>query len=434
MLGGGTFVTQNKTLPGAYINFVSATSNSNGMSERGTGAMCFASDWLAQGVVTEITAEDFLTNSTKILGHDYGDDSMLVLREFFKNGSKLYAYNLNGGGVKANNAYCTAKNAGTRGNDLKTVIAKNVDNTNLYDVSTYLSTMLVDKQTVATAKDLVGNDFVTFQPSASLAATAGTNLTGGTNGTFNETQVAQNFINALEPYSFNGLCVVTDNSSVNSLLAAYTKRMRDSIGKKFQAVVFDTDNNYDYEGVIVVPNQSDEDDGVVVAWVLGATCSCEINKSLVNTVYNGELEIDSNYTQLELEDFIKNGLFVFHKVGAEIRVLKDINSLTTTTDEKGDVFKNNQTVRICDQIATDYANIFNTRYLGKVPNDRSGRSALANDFTKYCNDLMTIRAIEDFTSDDIVVDIGDTKTSVVATNTIKVVNTMEQLYMKVVIN
>lgn len=434
MLGGGTFVTQNKTLPGAYINFVSATSNSNGMSERGTGAMCFASDWLAQGVVTEITAEDFLTNSTKILGHDYGDDSMLVLREFFKNGSKLYAYNLNGGGVRANNAYCTAKNAGTRGNDLKTVIAKNVDNTNLYDVSTYLSTMLVDKQTVATAKDLVGNDFVTFQPSASLAATAGTNLTGGTNGTFNETQVAQNFINALEPYSFNGLCVVTDNSSVNSLLAAYTKRMRDSIGKKFQAVVFDTDNNYDYEGVIVVPNQSDEDDGVVVAWVLGATCSCEINKSLVNTVYNGELEIDSNYTQLELEDFIKNGLFVFHKVGAEIRVLKDINSLTTTTDEKGDVFKNNQTVRICDQIATDYANIFNTRYLGKVPNDKSGRSALANDFTKYCNDLMTIRAIEDFTSDDIVVDIGDTKTSVVATNTIKMVNTMEQLYMKVVIN
>lgn len=434
MLGGGTFVTQNKTLPGAYINFVSATTNSNGMSERGTGAMCFASDWLAQGVVTEITAEEFLTNSTKILGYDYGDDSMLVLREFFKNGSKLYAYNLNGGGVKANNAYCTAQNAGTRGNDLKTVIAKNVDNTDLYDVSTYLGTTLVDKQTVATAKDLANNDFVRFLPSANLAVTAGTNLTGGTNGTFNETQVAQNFINALESYSFNGLCVVTDNSSVNSLLAAYTKRMRDSIGKKFQTVVFDTDNNYDYEGVIVVPNQSDEDDGVVVAWVLGATCSCEINKSLVNTAYNGELEIDSNYTQLELEDFMKNGLFVFHKVGAEIRVLKDINSLTTTTDEKGDVFKNNQTVRVCDQIATDYANIFNTRYLGKVPNDKSGRSALANDFTKYCNDLMTIRAIEDFTSDDIVVDIGDTKTSVVATNTIKVVNTMEQLYMKVVIN
>ena len=434
MLGGGTFVTQNKTLPGAYINFVSATTNSNGMSARGIGAMCFSSDWLAQGAVTEITAEDFLTNSTKILGHDYGDDSMLVLREFFKNGSKLYAYNLNGGGGKANNAYCTAKNAGTRGNDLKTVIAKNVDNTNLYDVSTYLGTMLVDKQTVATSKDLVGNDFVTFQPSASLAVTAGTNLTGGTNGTFSRTQVVQNFINDLESYSFNGLCVATDEGDVSSLLMAYTKRMRDSIGKKFQTVIFDNNNDYDYEGVIVIPNTNAENSWDIVAWVLGATCSCEINKSLTNATYNGEIEIEADYTQLNLEDFIKNGFFVFHKVGNEVRVLKDINSLTTTTDEKGDVFKNNQTVRICDQIATDYANIFNTRYLGKVPNDRSGRSALANDFTKYCNDLMTIRAIEDFTSDDIVVDIGDTKTSVVATNTIKVVNTMEQLYMKVVIN
>ena len=433
-LGGGNFTTQNKVLPGSYINFVSTSNNANVFGERGIGAMCFSSDWLAQGAVTEITAEDFLTNSTKILGHDYGDDSMLVLRELFKNGSKLYAYNLNGGGVKANNAYCTAKNAGTRGNDLKTVIAKNVDNTNLYDVSTYLSTILVDKQTVATAKDLVGNDFVTFQPSASLAVTAGTNLTGGTNGTFNETQVAQNFINALEPYSFNGLCVVTDNSSVNSLLAAYTKRMRDSVGKKFQAVVFDTDNNYDYEGVIVVPNQSDEDDGVIVAWVLGAVAGCEINKSLTNTVYNGELDIDVNYTQSSLEDFIGDGLFTFHKVGSEVRVLEDINSLKSTTIEKSNIFKNNQTVRVCDQIATDIAEIFNTYYLGKVQNDDMGRTAFRGDIINHHNVLVGKRAIEAFNSEDIQITQGNEKGSVVVNETITIINTMDKLYMTVKVN
>lgn len=430
-LGGGTFVTQNKTLPGAYINFVSTTSNSNGMAERGTGAMCFASDWLAQGVVTEITAEDFLTDSTKILGYDYGDSRLAVVREFFKNGSKLYAYNLNGGGVKANNAYCTAKNAGTRGNDLKIVIAKNVDNTDLYDVSTYLSTALVDKQTVATAKELVNNDFVEFKTGAALTTTAGTNLTGGTNGTTSEAQVVQGFIDKLEQYSFNSLGVVSDTSAVNSLLSAYTKRMRDNVGKKFQTVVINDTNNYDNEGVIVMKIPGEYD---ILGWVLGATCGCAINESLTNKAYDGELEADTDFTQLELEDLINGGFFAFHKVGSEVRVLKDINSLKNTTGEKGDVFKSNQTVRICDQIATDYASIFNNRYLGKVPNDKAGRSALANDFTKYCNDLVTIRAIEDFTNDDIVVDIGDTKTSVVATSTIKVVNTMEQLYMKIVIN
>lgn len=431
MLGGGTFVTQNKVLPGAYINFISTTTNNNGMSERGVGAMCFYSDWLSQGEITEITADDFLTNSFKILGYDYSDYRLSAVRDFFKNGSKLYAYNLNSGGTKASNTYCTAKNAGIRGNDVKTVIAKNVDDTSKFDVDTYLGTVKVDSQTVSSAEELKSNNYVTFIKSAALTATAGTALTGGTNGTGTEAQSVQNFINELEQYSFNALGVVTDDTSVNSLLSAYTKRMRDNIGKKFQAVVLDDTNTYDSEGVIAMPLPGEYD---ILGWVLGAVAGCAINESLTNKVYDGEVEADTDYTQSQLEDYIQQGFFVFHRVGSEVRILKDINSLKTTTDEKGDVFKNNQTIRVCDQIATDYANIFNTRYLGKVQNDKSGRSALANDFTKYCNDLMAVRAIEDFTNDDIVVEIGDTKTSVVATNTIKVVNTMEQLYMKVVIN
>ena len=37
-LGGGTFVTQNKTLPGAYINFVSAAASAT-LSDRGIATM-----------------------------------------------------------------------------------------------------------------------------------------------------------------------------------------------------------------------------------------------------------------------------------------------------------------------------------------------------------------------------------------------------------
>ena len=37
--GGGTFTSQNKVLPGAYINFVSAARASASLSERGTAAM-----------------------------------------------------------------------------------------------------------------------------------------------------------------------------------------------------------------------------------------------------------------------------------------------------------------------------------------------------------------------------------------------------------
>lgn len=38
-LGGGTFTSQNKTLPGSYINFVSAARAQALMGERGTVTM-----------------------------------------------------------------------------------------------------------------------------------------------------------------------------------------------------------------------------------------------------------------------------------------------------------------------------------------------------------------------------------------------------------
>lgn len=38
-LGGGTFVTQNKTIPGAYINFVTTATGATVFGERGVVAL-----------------------------------------------------------------------------------------------------------------------------------------------------------------------------------------------------------------------------------------------------------------------------------------------------------------------------------------------------------------------------------------------------------
>ena len=111
----------------------------------------------------------------------------------------------------------------------------------------------------------------------------------------------------------------------------------------------------------------------------------------------------------------------------------DINSLIEVSDGKGDIFKENQTIRVCDQIAMDIASIFNTRYLGKVPNDSAGRTALWADIVKHHNKLQSLRAIEAFKGEDIVVQQGETKNSVVVTDNITVVNAMAKLYMTVVV-
>ena len=70
-LGGGTFTAQNKELPGAYINFVSAASASAALSDRGIATMPLELDWGIEGEVFEVTNEDFQKNSLKLFGYAF---------------------------------------------------------------------------------------------------------------------------------------------------------------------------------------------------------------------------------------------------------------------------------------------------------------------------------------------------------------------------
>ena len=106
----------------------------------------------------------------------------------------------------------------------------------------------------------------------------------------------------------------------------------------------------------------------------------------------------------------------------------------TTTDTQGDVFKDNQTIRVIDQIANDDAVLFNTKYLGKMPNNQAGRTALWTDLVKLRKELQRIGAIENFNESDVKVLQGDTKKAVVVENAVTVVNAMSKMYMTVTIS
>lgn len=429
-LGGGTFFTQNKVLPGAYINFISASKASATLSDRGYAAMAVELDWGVENTIFEVTNGDLQKNSMKLFGYDYTAPQLKGLRDLFLNLKTLYIYRLTSGGVKATNTYATAKYCGTRGNDLKVVISNNVEEEEKFDVSLYIDdTTLLDKQTVSQMSELVDNDYVTWKSGASLSETAGEPLSTGTNGTVNGL-AHQTFLDKAESYYFNILGCVSTEDEIKSLYVAYTKRLRDDVGAKFQLVVHNKEA--DYEGVINVINDVEESPvSSLVYWVTGAEASCAVNASLLNKKYDGEFIVKADYTQSQLEGFINAGKFAFHKVGNDVRVLSDINTLLTVSDTKGDVFKENQTIRVCDQIANDIANIFNTRYLGVVPNDANGRISLWNDIVKHHQQLQDIRAIENFTSEDITVAQGDSKKAVVVYDKVTVVNAMAQLYMTV---
>lgn len=346
--------------------------------------------------------------------------------------SRQKAVHIQGGGDKAANTYATAKYCGVRGNDLKIVIQKNADDASKYDVTTYFGTVKVDTQTVAKAADLVANDYVTFK-AADLAVTAGTPLTGGTNGTVDGT-AHQAYLDKIESYTYNTMGVVVTDDITKKLYVAFNKRLRDELGIKFQLVVYNL--SADYMGVISVKNKVTDtgwSEAALVYWVTGAESGCAVNKSCQNKKYDGGFTVDTNYTQNELKAAIKAGEFTFHKVNGVVRVLEDINSMVTTSDTCGDVFKDNQTIRVIDQLGNDDAVLFNTKYLGVVPNNASGRTSLWSDLVKIRTQLQELGAIEGFTDSDVTVAQGDSKKAVVITSAINVVNAMGKLYETVTV-
>ena len=341
MLGGGIFVTQNKTLPGSYVNFINASTASSTVGDRGVVAIALPLNKAAKTVI-EITHEEFATNCSDILGVAYDADEVVALREIFRHANKVYVYDL------------------------------------------------------------------------------------GADGT------ADDAIKALEAYDFNILCAYTAEPAT---YITAVKSWRDEMGKKCQVVVYNQ-TKPDYEGVInVVSTVGNEgaDAHALVAWVAGAEAGCKVNESCTNMLYDGEYTVVANKTQAELEACIENGEVAFHLVYGDIRMLEDINSLTTINADKGEDFKSNQTIRVIDQIANDVAKLFNTKYLGKIPNDESGRVSLWADIVAHHRRLEEIRAIEHFDSSLLTVTKGNNKKSVVVNDVVTVINSMAQLYMTVVI-
>lgn len=432
MLGGGTWATQGKILPGAYINFVSAASSMAALSERGTAAIPMELSWGPEKEAFTVTAQDYQGMCQEVFGYPAEAPQMWRIRELFKNMTRGIFYRLNGGD-KAACDYGQAKHSGARGNDLMLVIRANVDDSARFDVRLLLGRKEVDRQTVASAAELVDNPYATFKKDAALAATAGMPFTGGSDGEDVTGADYAQFLARMEPHSFQALCCPSTDDAVKAVFAEYTRRMRDDAGVKFQTVMY-RKADADYEGVISVENKAAELEQGLVYWTTGAQASCAVSRTNENRVYNGELTADVDYTQGQLSDGARSGKFMFHRVGDDVRVLMDINTLTTFTEERNRDFSSNQTVRVLDQIGNDIAAIFNTKYLGNMPNDGAGRVSLWNDIVSYGKEMERLRAIEPVEAKDISVERGNSKRSVVVSCPVTPINCMSQLYMTVVVS
>ncbi|MBP3037986.1 phage tail sheath family protein [Bacillaceae bacterium Marseille-Q3522] len=435
-MAGGTWTTQSKVRPGAYVNVKSKGSVPAAPSTNGVMTMPISIGFGPSKQVIEVNGEtDFL----KLLGYDLDSNALLLVREAMKRASKILLYRVSTG-EKASiiNGELTieALHGGVRGNDISVTVKVNVDDPESFDVVTFIDTTVVDTQIAKTINELQPNNFVKFVGTGNLVAAAGLKLAGGSVAPVTASDYTQYF-SAIQVYDFNTMALPISDESIKIAGTNFMKRMRDEEGKKSQLVVANYAANS--EAVINVKNGVKLADGTVLdavqttSWVAAATAGAATNESLTYSAYEGAMDVDQRMTNSEIVEALQAGEFVFTEKRGTAVVEQDINSLTSFTVEKGQEFSKNRVLRVLDDIANNSKQSFEDNFVGKVNNDVDGRELFKADRIKYFNTLLASGSITNFEADDVEVLPGDLKDSVVLNVEVQPVDSMEKLYMTVVV-
>ncbi|MFB6364247.1 phage tail sheath family protein [Paenibacillus elgii] len=437
-MAGGTWTTQNKVRPGVYINFVGEGKPVGTAGDRGIMTMALPLGWGEAKKVLTINVGD---DVKAVLGYDIAAPQLLLVREALKRARTVLLYRLNTG-TKASATVgalkVTAKHGGVRGNDLSVVVQANIDDSTKFDVKTLLAGQVVDSQTVANNAELEANDWVEFSDKGDLATTAGVSFTGGADGTVTN-QDHTDYLGAVEVFDFHTMALVSSDAALKSVYTAFVKRLRDTEGKKVQAVL----ENYpaaDFEGVISVKNGVVLTDGTVLdatkatVWVAAATAGAQVNQSLTYQAYDDAVDVNVRYTNAQIVAALQNGEIVFVQNKGRAIIEQDMNTFKSFLPTKGKAFSKNRVIRVLDGIGNDIKQIFEAYYIGKVSNDEDGRTLLWNEIVTYLRALQANSAIQNFDAQsDLQVIQGQDSDSVYVELHIQPVDSIEKIYMKVTV-
>ena len=471
--------TQNKRRPGAYINVVGKGNNNNG-ADIGRTLLPVSTqlNWGAKGII-KLNSD---SNFKALLGHDIDEPELQTLHEVLKGANTVLLLN-NNDGVAASATEATlpwtmtAKYPGKLGNNLHVTVEKNDSKVT---VSTLFGTKVVDQQVIGVDKPntLFDNDYVSFkltsemtpQPPSSgsdgndsngsdggkttraskapvvmaskldqLSSDVTVDLTGGTTSPVKISDLLNDALET-EDYDVATTAGFPVDSPLHKQLVDEIKHLREDNDIKVRGVIPYTGDKVNYEGISTVANGVLLGDGteldatVAAGFFAGASSSADAAKSLTYVEYPDAISAYPKFSNDRTIEALENGEIVFTTKRNETVVIEqDINSLTSFTDEKPVFFGKNRVVRTMDTIVTNTKRTFEDMFIGKITNNSTGRDLFKANRVSYLQGLADSDVISNFKEDDITVEAGNDRDSILVNLAITPLDSMEKLYMTMVV-
>ncbi|MBA2915526.1 phage tail protein [Lactobacillus crispatus] len=485
-MAGGTWRIQNKVRPGVYIN---VKGDGKPVLTTSLGRLLMFQNkplgWGKKGIIELTATSDF----TALTGHKNTDEVLAPVHEALKDAETVLLLNDFDGGAKSTSTKdgvytVNAKYEGEQGNNISVSFAPSPlgDGAKTQDitVTTLFGTKQVDQAKITlplankeaiTASELtdekqleVHNDYVDITFGTNPAdvtkelkgngeyplytaifngltqAAANVSLTGGSNGTNKVVDDMNDYLEN-EYYAVATTAGWDESSNIHKLLVEEIKLLRENVGIKVRGVVpNETGVVYNYEGVSTVLNGYVLNDGTAItpniaaARFAGMSASATPDQALTYTQLDDAAEAKPKLNNDKTIEALNAGQIVFTtRSGERVVIEQDINSLTKFTSTKPKDFSKNRIIRTLDEICTNTTQTFETSFLGKVSNNDFGRDLFKANRVSYLSGLESQNMIRDFDPSDLSLAQGDDKDAVLMNLYVTPVDSMEKLYVNLVV-
>ena len=196
----------------------------------------------------------------------------------------------------------------------------------------------------------------------------------------------------LETAKWNYLAIPTvDTDSKTSDIATWIKSCRSNLHKGFKVVL--PNSVSDSEGVINVASSLILDETTYTpeqccARIAGLLAGTSLTMSATYAPLNDFTDC-TRLTPAEEDTAVSAGKFVFTNDGEKVKVVRAVNSLTTTSDTKGDQFKKIKIVEVMDMIEDDIRTTAQDSYIGKYANSYDNKCLLVTAINGYFASLVS---------------------------------------------
>lgn len=213
-------------------------------------------------------------------------------------------------------------------------------------------------------------------------------------------------LNYFENTKFDYICSPYFTSENNTEVSTWVKALRDSEGVMVKAVLANAEA--DYEGIINFATDS-------IVTKHKTYTAVEFTPRIAGLIAGTSLKIATTYANIPeitsvpyekksaTAEKVGEGKLVIFKQSGEYRIARGVNSLTTTSEVKGEAFQKIKLVDIMDLMTNDIRQTCHKSYIGKYANSYDNKCILMTAIEGYLDQLVLDGLIE---RDSIKVEIG----------------------------